>query len=128
MLLSFVPREHKIEAINSFDTNGVSPLMVATQGGDTFSDENLKHTTKVSYIKFLLKNNASLTIVDGGGKNALEHYRFHFRGNLDRMRCLTPQLINKREMNDDKRELETLLRPLLNQNEVDNEVEDYLNN
>ena len=127
ILLSFIPQEHKKVAIDKFDVNGMTSLMVAAQAGRNFSSEKLKHTTKVTYIEFLLKNNASLTIADSEGRSALGHYRINYRDGLDFMRIFTPGLIDD-DIIDKNREMETLLRPLFGQNEADDELQDDANN
>ena len=122
ILFSYIPIEHHEESLNNnIDRRGMTPLMVVAEKHCRYDD--IPHERKVSFINFLLSKGADLDVRDGDNISALGHYRQGHRNELDFLRTLLPELVDRAAVYLENRELEQLLKPLF-ENSVDDKFID----
>lgn len=122
-LLKHVPIEEKKQALNAFDCDGNTPLMVAAGQDDSRRDD--LRGKRVHFCQHLLHLGADADKLDEKGTSALGHYRQSYRDALDFMRAyFFMSSMDVDEIVAVNLEMESLLRPSMGPSAADDNLID----
>jgi hypothetical protein len=107
MLLERVPDSRKVQAINSFDPNGYTPLMTAAASSHFEDPED-----RYQMCENLIHLNANKNLTGDGGRTALGHFRHTEQSLIDFSDAMSLPLRGPGEIEMSRR-METLLMPLM---------------